>query len=68
VVESVRYHLDAAPHSLADFLAGAQRGGLHVTGVREVTVDDDLVRSTPTTERLRGRKLLFVLEARRPPP
>jgi SAM-dependent methyltransferase len=66
-----RYRVDAAPHTLANFVNAAQRSGLDVTRVEEAKVDQELVRVVPRAGRILDKKLLFVMSAQRlsdPPP
>ena len=66
-----RYRVDAAPHTLANFVNAAQRSGLDVTRVEEANVDQELVRVVPRAGRILDKKLLFVMSAQRlsdPPP
>ena len=65
-VDGRRYRVDAAPHTLANFVDAARGAGLEVTQVEEASVDSDLVQAAPRVGRFLGKKLLFIMSARRP--
>jgi ubiquinone/menaquinone biosynthesis C-methylase UbiE len=64
-VDGRRYRVDAAPHTLADFVDAARRSGLDVTRIEEARVDHNLVQVAPRVGRFLEQKLLFVMSARR---